>query len=217
MKILKYRIAIFCCLTFSIFFTTNMANANSSYIKFNYGVTSNSLSTTSKTGTVIEDSDDEGFMIAGGALIGDVWGVDVMYYDLGSTSIKADANEIFEFGGTTYQANSSGTISNDITGYGIGVFLSSSTSEDFLSISGNLRLGLHAWDKSGSTTILDNDAAFSGDFYNDGIGPYLGLGLTINILENTGIDLSYDNISLSNNPSFDENSSIVSLGIKYNF
>ena len=64
----------------------------------------------------------------------------------------------------TYQANSSGTISNDITGYGIGVFLSSSTSEDFLSISGNLRLGLHAWDKSGSTTILDNDAAFSGDF-----------------------------------------------------
>ena len=197
--------------------TANSSFANSSYIKLSYGITSNSLSTTSKSGTVVEDSDDEGFILSGGALVGDVWGVDVMYYDLGSTSIKADADEIFSFGGNTYQANTAGTISNDISGYGVGLFVASSTSGDFLDLSGHLRLGIHSWDKSGSTTILDNDTAFAGDFYNDGVGPYFGLGFSINILENTGLDVSYDSISLSNNASMDENSSILSLGLKYNF
>jgi len=76
---------------------------------------------------------------------------------------------------------------------------------------------LHSWDKSGSTSILDNSTGFSGAFYNDGIGAYAGLGISINLTSNLTADLSIDTIGLNNIVSFDDSSTIGALGLKYNF
>ena len=108
-------------------------------------------------------------------------------------------------------------ISNDISGYGGGLYISSSSGEEFLSFSGTFRIGLHAWDKSGSTSILDNSSAFSADFYNDGVGAYAGFGLSLGLTENLAADISYDIIGVNNIVSFENGSSIASIGLKYNF
>ena len=125
---------------FVIIFLSNTVLANTSYFKVSYGTTSNKIgTTTNKVGTIVTDEDDEGFMISGGSLIGDIWGVDFMYYDLGSTSIKVDASkELFVFEGNNYLASSSGTITNDISGYGGGLYISSSNDNGFLSFSTQL-------------------------------------------------------------------------------
>ena len=203
---------------FVIIFLSNTVLANTSYFKVSYGTTSNKIgTTTNKVGTIVTDEDDEGFMISGGSLIGDLWGVDFMYYDLGSTSIKVDANELFVFEGNNYLASSSGTITNDISGYGGGLYISSSNDNGFLSFSGSLRIGMHAWDKSGSTSILDNNTAFESKFYNKGIGAYAGLGISLNLTDNLAADISYDMIGINNMVSFDDSSTMGSIGLKYNF
>ena len=203
---------------FVIIFLSNTVLANTSYFKVSYGTTSNKIgTTTNKVGTIVTDEDDEGFMISGGSLIGDIWGVDFMYYDLGSTSIKVDAKELFVFEGNNYLASSSGTITNDISGYGGGLYISSSNDSGFLSFSGSLRIGMHAWDKSGSTSILDNNTAFESKFYNKGIGAYAGLGISLNLTDNLAADISYDMIGINNMVSFDDSSTMGSIGLKYNF
>ncbi len=209
---IKYLLSLF----FIVILFSNYSFA-SNYLKVNYGLTSSSVGASSTKGTIVTDEEDEGFIVSAGSLIGEVWGLDFIYYDLGSTSIKVDATESFTFEGNNYIASSAGTISNDISGYGGGLFISSSNDGEFLSVSGTLRLGLHSWDKTGSTSILDNSTGFSGAFYNKGIGAYAGLGISINLTSNLAADLSIDTIGLNNIVSFDDSSTIGALGLKYNF
>ena len=215
-KFFKIKFIFVYCLVFVFFNNSSMADSN--YIKLNYGITSNEIGASAVgASTIVNDEDDEGFILSAGRLVGDTWGIDFMYYDLGSSSIKVDANEVFSFGGNNYIASSGGTISNDISGYGGGLYISSSSGEEFLSFSGTFRIGIHAWDKSGSTSILDNSNAFSADFYNDGVGAYAGFGLSLGLTENLAADISYDIIGVNNIVSFENGSSIASIGLKYNF
>jgi len=210
------------CLSFIIvfmiaFLLSFSSSAESSYLKINYGLSSHDVSATATSGTITIDDSDTGFILSTGALIGDFWGVDLMYYDLGSSSITVDAEEQFKIDSVNYVAESAGTISNDISGLGAGLLLSTTNSSDSLSLTAYVKAGLHSWDKSGSTTILDNDNAFAGHFYNDGIGAYGGIGLTLDIINDIGINLAYDTLGLTNDASFDKASSLFSVGVRVNF
>ena len=197
---------------FFLFFSTSLFAEN--YINVSYGITTNDLPITATRSTSItKDDDDEGFILSGGALIGNSWGVDLMYYDLGSTSIKVDALDYVKIDNVEYEVQSGGTISNDISGYGIGLIGMS----DADLISFYVKAGVHAWDKSGSTTILDNNDAFAGSFYSKGIGGYGGIGIGLNVIENITLNISYDIIGLSNNAQFDNASSILSGGLIFRF
>ena len=197
---------------FFLFFSTSLFAEN--YINVSYGITTNDLSITATRSTSItKDDDDEGFILSGGTLIGNSWGVDLMYYDLGSTSIKVDALDYVKIDNVEYEVQSGGTISNDISGYGIGLIGMS----DADLISFYVKAGVHAWDKSGSTTILDNNNAFAGSFYSKGIGGYGGIGIGLNVIENITLNISYDIIGLSNNAQFDNASSILSGGLIFRF
>jgi len=210
------------CMSFIIVFMITFllsfsSSAESSYLKINYGLSSHDLSPTSTVGTVTTDDSDTGFILSTGTLIGDFWGVDLMYYDLGSSSITVDAGEQFKMDNVNYVAASGGTISNDIDGYGAGLLLSTTNSSGFLGLTAYVKAGLHSWDKSGSTTILDNDNAFTGSFYNDGIGAYGGIGFSLDIFNDIGVDLAYDTLGLSNDASFDNASSLFSVGVRVSF
>ena len=207
-----FSFIIFFILTFLLSFNSFAEN---SYLKINYGISSHDLDVIG--GGIIKDDSDTGFILSAGTLVGDFWGVDLMYYDLGSSSIAADASEQIRIDGINYYAESAGTISNDISGYGAGLLLSTTNSSDFLALTAYVKAGLHAWDKSGSTTILDNDNAFAGHFYNDGIGAYGGIGLTLDIINDIGINLAYDTLGLTNDASFDKASSLFSVGVRVNF
>ena len=196
-----------------ILFLSLSIKAEENYIKFNYGISNNEVSTTSTVGTIPTDESDQGFLLSAGTMIGDNWGAELMYYDLGSSSITMDAAEMITIDNVNYEAQSAGTISNSISGYGVGLILANN--ENLMNF--YVKAGFHSWDKSGSTTILDNDNGFSGSFYNQGIGAYGGLGISINVLDNTSIDLAYDIIGLSNNASLENNSSLLSAGIKLSF
>ncbi len=192
-----------------LFFSTNLF-AENNYINVSYGMTTHDLSATaSRTTSITTDDDDEGFMLSAGTLIGDSWGIDVMYYDLGSSSIKVDALDYVKIDNVEYEVQTGGTISNDISGYGIGLIGVS----DADMISFYVKAGIHAWDKSGSTTLLDNNNAFAGSFYNEGIGGYGGIGIGFNVIENITVNVSYDLLGLSNNAQFDNSSSIFAGGL----
>jgi hypothetical protein len=198
---------------FLVFFISIAVNAEENYIKINYGITNNDVSVTAFQGTIQTDGEDEGFMLSAGTMIGNNWGLDFMYYDLGSSSIKVDATEIIKIDNVLYEAQSAGTISNDISGYGLGLIVASN--KKFLRY--YAKAGLHSWDKAGSTTILDNDTAFAGSFYNSGIGGYGGLGIAVNFFEKVSIDIAYDVMGLSNDVSLSNNSSLLSAGFRVHF
>ncbi len=201
---------------------SNFSNAfaNNGYVSIKYGISEHDLDVTVGHGTVTSSNDDEGYILSGGAFIGNNWGVDVMYFDLGSSSIFVESQSIFRLNKNNYMNNSgsSGTITNDISGYGTGLILSTNpSSDDFLGFSAFVKGGVQAWEKSGSTTILDNDKAFEAEFYNQGIGAYGGLGVSVNMTESISFDASYDIIGISNKGGFDNASSLLSAGLKLKF
>ena len=62
-----------------------------------------------------------------------------------------------------------------------------------------------------STVAGTGDAGFSGEFYNDGIGAYGGLGLAVKAYQSVSIDIAYDIIGLSNKVGFNNSSTLFKL------
>ena len=198
------------------FFVSTISKAETGYFKFNYGISTHDMGTTTSAGTITHDDEDEGFIISGGAMLGDNWGVDVMYYDLGSSSLTSlDVGDDLKIENDYYRVTTAGTISNDITGFGTGIILTTDTdNESSINVNAYIKTGVHAWDKSGSTTLLDRNSDFAGSFFDRGIGAYGGLGAGIDVSDNISIDLAYDIIGLSKDASFGNASSLISVGIK---
>ena len=217
---IKVKLLFFIIL--SLLFSFSASSAEKAYIHVNYGITAHSVGHTfiwsapGGTATTTVDEEDQGFMISGGGLIGSNWGVDVMYYDLGESKIKGDANDIFELDGSQYQFSTGGTISNSTTGYGLGLigFLSP---ENNL-INGFAKIGLHNWDRSGSTTLLTDNTNINSRFFDEGVDLYAGFGIDINVLESLAVNLSYDTLSFEDSASsFSKASSLISLGLSASF
>ncbi len=205
---------IFVVFTFSFLFST-ISKADNSYMKINYGISSHDMGTTTSTGTITHDEEDEGFIVSAGYMVGDLWGVDFMYYDLGSSTVGAlDAGDIFKIGGITHQVTTAGTIKNDISGYGIG-FIGSSNNDS--SWETYIKAGVHSWDKSGSTTLLNNNNHINAEFFSKGIGAYGGVGVAYNVYDTFSVDIAYDIIGLSKDASFGSSSTLISLGLRAKF
>ena len=152
-------------------------------------------------------------------MIGDNWGVDFMYYDLGASSVTLDAKDYIKLKNNTYEVRTAGTIKNETQGYGLGLIGAvDAGSENFGGLSYYIKAGLHTWDRSGTkTTLLDNNTAFNSDFFNDGIGAYGGIGVSINLVKNVAIDIAYDAMGMSNNASLDNSSTLISGGLRIKF
>ena len=191
--------------------------ADSSYIKLNFGISSNEVDATASSGTISTDDEDVGFILSGGALIGDNWGIDVMYYDMGDSTITVTSDDVLKINGSDYAIYSGGDITRNVTGLGAGFIATSNSDGEFLSTDIYVKLGLHAWDKEGSTTLTDGNSAFNSKYYNEGIGAYAGAGFAVNVFENTSLDFSYDIIGVSSNGDFDNSSSLLSAGIRIKF
>ena len=216
---IKFKLLFFVILSF--LFTFSATSAEQGYLHVNYGITTHSVGHTSKysapggTSTTTVDEEDQGFMISGGALIGSNWGVDLMYYDLGESKIKGDADDIFELGGSQYQFSTGGTISNSTSGFGLGV-IGFMSSESLISAFG--KIGLHDWDRSGSTTLLTDNTNINSRFFDEGIDLYAGFGIDINVLESLSVNLSYDTLGFEDAASsFSKTSSLISLGLSAAF
>jgi len=199
-----------------VFFLTTIVKAENIYLRINYGISNHDIGTTTAVGTITHDDEDEGFIISGGTMLGDNWGVDVMYYDLGSSSLTGlDVGDDLKIKDDYYRVTTAGTISNNITGYGTGIILTTDTDNgSAINVNAYFKAGVHAWDKSGSTTLLDRNDDFAGRFFDEGIGAYGGLGAGIDVADNISIELAYDLIGLSKNASFEDLSSLISVGIK---
>ena len=204
---------------FSFIFFVSITVKAENYLKINYGISTHDMDTVTHAAsgsTITHDDEDEGFIISGGTMLGDNWGLDVMYYDLGSSSLTSlDVGDDLKIENDYYRVNTAGTISNDITGFGTGIILTTDTdNESSINVNAYFKAGVHAWDKSGSTTLLDRNSDFAGRFFDKGIGAYSGLGAGIDVSDNISIELAYDIIGLSKNASFADASSLISVGIK---
>ena len=211
--------------TISIILISYNLNAKDNYIKVNYGSASHDLEVSASKNTVgtmtaikTEDTDD-GFLLSAGRMIGDNWGVDLMYYDFGELSVTVDARDYIKLNNNTYEVLTSGKIKNETKGYGLGfIGAVDAGSEGFGGLSYYVKAGIHAWDRSGTkTTLLDNNVAFNADFNNQGIGAYAGIGFSINLMSNVALDIAYDAMGMSNNASLDNNTSLISGGLKVIF
>lgn len=199
----------------STFFVSTISNAETGYMKFNYGISTHDTGATTSAGTITYDDEDEGFIFSAGYMVGDLWGVDVMYFDLGSSSIGAlDVHDKFKIGNDTHHVTTAGTINNDISGYGIGIIGSSNNNSSWDTY---LKAGVHSWDKSGSTTLLGNNNHINAEFFSQGIGAYAGIGVSYNVYDAISVDVAYDIIGLSKDASFDSSSTLISLGFRAKF
>ena len=208
---------LFLSIVFLLFLSFNLY-AGDNYIIINYGISNHNIGATgSKATTITTDDNDTGFIFSVGRIFEGNWGVDLMYYDLGSSSITVDKLDFVKIDNLEYEVKTAGTITNDISGYGFGLIGASDLDSGILGMSFYAKAGVHAWDKSGSTSLLDNNNAFAGSFYNQGIGGYAGLGLGVNIYENTSLNISYDTLGLTNDAGFDNSSSLFGAGLKVNF
>ena len=67
-------------------------------------------------------------------MVGDVWGVDLMYYDLGASSLKdLDIGDNFVIDSNNYAVTTAGSITNDISGFGTGLILASDNTSGYAS------------------------------------------------------------------------------------
>ena len=87
----------------------------------------------------------------------------------------------------------------------------------YASLSGYVKLGAHAWDKSGSTTLLGNNDLINAEFFSQGIGAYGGVGVAYNVYDTISVDIAYDVIGLSKDASFSSPSTLISLGLRVKF
>ena len=205
---------------FIFLFVPFSLNAQDAYINVKYGITSHDSNFSSKLGGATVDEDDEGYMFSAGYfLIGDNVGLDFMYYDMGGTSIKVNADNIITIDGADYMAQTGGTISNTVEGYGLGVVLASSPIGDgFLSIGIQGKLGLHQWDKSGSTTLLFHSSGIDSRFYDSGTDLYAGLGINVGLTEAIALNASYDVLGFDDTASsLDSASTMYSAGLTLSF
>ena len=208
---------LFCILTVlvSIFFVSTISKAETGYMKINYGISTHDMGTTTTTGTITYDDEDEGFIFSAGYMVGDLWGVDFMYHDLGSSTVGAlDVGDAFKIGNLDHHVTTAGTIENDVSGYGIG-FIASSNSDS--SWDTYIKAGAHSWDKSGSTTLLSDNNHINGEFFSQGIGAYGGIGVAYSFYDTISVDVAYDIIGFSKDVSFDSSSTLISLGVRAKF
>ena len=133
---------------FILFFSNNI-HADEFNIKINYGTVSHASVATSGLSTVKFDNDDLGYKISLAKIINEYSGVEIIYYDLGDSSIQGNKDDLFTHDGAKYQFKKSGTISRNTSGFGIGGILSSP--EQILYSKGYIKLGFHHWDHSKNT------------------------------------------------------------------
>ena len=199
------------------------SKAEQAFFSFNYGQASHDMGTILRAdgkaeSTLKKDDEAEGYMASAGYLIFSNFGVEAMYYDLGSTSFKVTAKDVIKDDNNSYIVATTGTITNDISGYGLGlVGAGNAEFTSYLNMTFYAKVGAHAWEKSGSTTLLDNNDAFASGFYNDGIGAYGALGTSLNFTDNIGVNLTYHTMGMSNDVSFGNSSSVASAGIRLQF
>ena len=209
---------------FIILFSYNLS-AKENYIKVNYGTATHDLGVKATTNnlsvltTIKTDDADDGFLLSAGRMIGNNWGIDLMYYDFGATSVTLDKLDYIKLKNNSYEVRTAGTIKNETKGYGLGfIGAVDAGSDGFGGLSYYIKAGAHAWDRSGTkTTLLDNNTSFNADFFNEGIGAYAGIGLSINLISNVALDIAYDAMGMSNNVSLDGSTSLVSGGLRVKF
>ena len=97
------------------------SKAEKNYLKINYGITSNNVEATAASGAITTDSSDQGYMISGGGLIGDVWGIDFMYYDLGDSKITVTSDDRITVKKADFSVVTAGDIIRNTTGFGSGL------------------------------------------------------------------------------------------------
>lgn len=201
-----------------IFFTYSFSiNAEESYVKINYGISQHGGSFTAKNGAPTSDDEGEGFILSAGTFIGSNWGADIMFYNLGETSIKGDKDDIFQVDGVgdRYIFTSGGTITNELTGYGIGIMGAAGLGQDL--VSSSAKIGIHQWDKDGSTSLTQNNTAINSTFFDSGTDLYAGFGLNINVTETVAANVSFDVLGVADETSFGNSTSFISLGLTASF
>ncbi len=199
-----------------LFSFSNFAKAD--YLRVNYGVSSIDSGVNLKGSGATIDEDDSGFMLsAGKTLIGSM-GVEAMYYDLGESSVKGSIGDTITIDNATYVFETAGTVKNETSGYGLGIFAASESTNGLGTFSGMLRFGLHHWDRSGSTTLIyESSKSFASRYYNDGVDLYLGIGLNAGLTENLALNVSYDSMGFADDGGYGNTGSLTSVGLTLNF
>ena len=99
-------------------------------------------------------------------------GVDFTYYNLGNSSVKVESGTWITSDKNSFVAQNTGTITNEISGFVMGLILGSNNDlSELFSLDYYIKAGAHNWDKSGNIDVglLDNNEGFKDNFYNKGI------------------------------------------------
>jgi len=210
-------------LIFNILFISTSVNAveNKSYkgkdfyLDVNVGMATHDTGVSSVSGTTLDQS-DIGFQLNLGKRMSKNWGLEGMYYDMGSASITGAVGDTFTLDGTSYVWNSAGTLTAGVTGFG-GALVGYLPSDEWLEFYG--KLGVHIWDQTGTATFLDNNSTFTSSFFDEGADLYFGLGVTANVTSSLKFNIGYDMINFTDelDPTVDYYTTFLYGGIKYEF
>ena len=88
-----------------VLFASLSSKAEDSYLKINYGITSNNIGVTASSGAITSDDEDEGFMLSGGSMVGDFWGIDLMYYDMGDSKFTVTSDDVIKIDNANFSAS----------------------------------------------------------------------------------------------------------------
>ena len=185
------------------------------YLDVNVGMATHDTGVSSVSGTTLDQS-DTGFQLNLGKRFSKNWGLEGMYYDMGSASITGAVGDTFTLDGTSYVWNSAGTLTAGVTGFG-GALVGYLPSDEWLEFYG--KVGVHIWDQTGTATFLDNNSTFTSSFFDEGADLYFGLGVAGNVTSNIKLNIGYDMINFTDelDPSVDYYTTFLYAGIKYEF
>lgn len=185
------------------------------YLDLNVGMATHDTGVSAVSGTTLDQS-DLGYQLNLGRRMSKNWGLEGMYYNMGSASITGSVNDTFTMDGTSYIWNTAGTLTASVTGFG-GAVVGYASTDEWLEIYG--KIGAHVWNQSGSATFLDNNTAFTNQFFDEGFDLYFGLGIDANITPNIKANIGYDMINFTDelDPAVDYYTTFLYGGLKYEF
>tara|TARA_B100000686_G_C16611161_1_gene873887 strand:+ start:256 stop:879 length:624 start_codon:yes stop_codon:yes gene_type:complete len=206
------KIFYFLTYVFLSFFYFIPVNAENAHIGLKYGISSHNIDTTVSGATI--DEEDEGFLFEAGSFIGSNWGLELIYYDLGTAKITGSVGDSFTTNSTPYHFDTAGTVEVDTTGYGLGIFGSSSGDSLF---GFNIALGAHNWNREGSTNLLSDNTTIDDRLFNDGVDLYASLGASMNLFDIVELTVDYDTFGFSDTAGLDQTQDLVSIGFRSRF
>jgi len=176
------------------------------YVGVGAGLASVDTGVTAVTGTATLDESDVGLKGLIGANVNEWFAVEGFYANFGTASLTGNNGDTFVADGTTFTFTAN-NVTLDLEGstFGFGGVVMLPIHETIVPFG---RIGMHYWDMSATITSSAGNASLT----DDGLDPFLGGGIQLNISENIALRAEYELFKFD-----DENVELVTGGLIFRF